>query len=713
MKENIANVLTENKKMLYKLGIAVILSIVISVGLEIGIFRNIYQSMAVDRTFIIFSILMFVAIHFIIPLKKLYDFIYKKRYIIAVIILLILVLLGYSGSSINVYDVYIPSDGTENTEILGKSREIRSDEWAVNTPLSFSQNMDNDKILPYTSSIVRGTDTDMYTVIHAPVLDILTIGKPFTIGYLLGNRIGLSFWWYGRLISLMLVSFEFCMIITNKKKLISLCGMLMISFAPAVQWWFSNFLPDLLIFGQLAIIMCVKFLETKELKIKILTAIGFGVSGVAYIFSFYPAWMIPFGYVFLAIFIWVIWQHRKTYKINKRDLIIIFIMVFAMGMLGLRYYLLSGETLNAIMNTSYPGKRFEVGGNGTINIFSYVYNIFSPYKEIANPSEISTMISFYPIPIIIALIYMFRNKKGYSFIIPLAFVTLLFTIWTFFQTNEVFAKMTLLYLVKAKRITIPLGLIQSYLIIYLLAHVQRKDRILKENTSKILAVIATILIMYIALKLAPEQYLGTSIEEYLGPFLGCVAGIILLIAVYLIFNLKEENKKKLIAFLIVIAIAGGITVNPIIKGSDIIYETSLAKKVQEIVKEDNDALWIVDNCSFPIPNYIVANGAKTINSTNYYPNEKLFETILGEQGKETEKEIYNRYAHILVNIIKEETNLELIISDTYKINLNYKQLKDLNVKYILSSRDLSQFSDDELSLEKLYQKENLYIYSIS
>ena len=225
------------------------------------------------------------------------------------------------------YKMYIPSSEAENTEILGESKGIRSDEWAVNTPLSFSQNMDDEKTLPYTSSIVRGTDTDMYTVIHAPVLDILTIGKPFTIGYLFGNTAGLSFWWYGRLIALMLVSFEFCMIITNKKKLISLCGMLMISFAPAVQWWFSNFLPDLLIFGQLAIVMIVKFIEATNLKTKILTAIGFGISGVAYIFSFYPAWMIPFGYIFLAIFIWVIWQHRKTYKINKRDVIIIVITV--------------------------------------------------------------------------------------------------------------------------------------------------------------------------------------------------------------------------------------------------------------------------------------------------------------------------------------------------------------------------------------------------
>ena len=706
-KEKVFNFLENNKKIISKLIASLAICIILSVILEITIFSKMYVSMAVDRAFIVTCALFFISMHFIIPLKKLYNFIYEKRYIIAIVTLLLVVLLGYSGSSINMYNQYIPSDGKENTEVLGRSRGIRSDEWAVNTPLSFSQNMyENGEKLPYNSSIIRATDTDMYTVIHAPVLDILTIGKPFTIGYIFGNDIGLSFWWYGRLIALMLISFEFCMLLTDKKKLVSLCGMLIISLAPAVQWWYSNFLPDLLIFGQLAILMINKFLETDKFKTKILSAIGFGIAGVSFIFTFYPAWQIPFIYVYLAIFIWIICKNKKTYKINKRDLIIIVLTVIAMGLLGIRYYLLSSDTLSAVMNTSYPGERFETGGSGIVNIFGYVYNIFTPYKYTLNPSEMSTMISFYPIPIIVALVYMFRNKKGYSFIIPLALVTGLFTIWTFVETNELFAKITLLYMVKAKRITVVLGLIQSYLMIYLLGHIKKEDKILNENIAKVLAFIATLVILTLAIKQAPEGYIG--------PFLGFIAGMIVLSAFYLLLNLKEENKNKLISLLIAVAIIGGIAVNPIIKGTDIIYEKPLAKEVQKIVKEDKDAIWIVDNYGFPIPNYIVANGAKTINSTNYYPNTEMIKTLIGEEEmqKEEIEEIYNRYAHISINLVKEDTNLELMGADHYKINLNYKKLKDLDVKYILSSRDLSEFVNDESKLLKLYSENGFNIYSV-
>ena len=706
-KEDIINFFKDNKKIIHKLELYFAICLIVAIAIEIGFFRTTYSSMAIDRTFIVTSALFFVSMHFIIPLKTMYEFIYKKRYMLSIIFLLLVVILGYSGSSINMYDVYIPSEEKVRTEVIGKSRAIRSDEWAVNTPLSLSQNMyDNGKKLPYTSTILRGTDTDMYTVIHAPVIDILTIGKPFTIGYLLGNNVGLSLWWYGRLIALMLVSFEFCMIITKKKKLVSLCGMLMISFAPAVQWWYSNFLPDLLIFAQLALVMINKFLETDKLKTKIASAIGFGIAGVSFIFTFYLAWIIPFLYVYFAIFVWMIWQHRKKYKINKRDIIIIAITILAMGLLGIRYYLLSSETLNAVMNTSYPGKRFEIGGDGIVNIFGYVFNIFTPYKEALNPSEMSTMISFYPIPVIVAVIYMIRNKKGYSFIIPLTLVSILFTIWTFVETNELFAKITLLYMVKAKRITVVLGLIQSYLMIYLLGHINKDDKILKENIAKILAFAFTVVILSISIKQIPEGYAG--------PVLGFVAGAIVLVAFYLLFNLKEENKNKLIALLIFVSIVGGVTVNPIIKGTDIIYKKPIAQEVQKIVKEDKEALWIVDNYGFPIPNYITANGARTINSTNYYPNTEMIKTLIGEKMEDEEiKEIYNRYAHITINIVKEETKLELMGADHYKINLNCNQVKDLNAKYILSSRDLTEFSNNNIKFEKIYSENGFNIYSVN
>ena len=91
----------------------------------------------------------------------------------------------------------------------------------------------------------------------------------------------------------------------------------------------------------------------------------------------------------------------------------------------------------------------------------------------------------------------------------------------------------------------------------------------------------------------------------------------------------------------------------------------------------------------------------------------LYTLIGDEKEKEEIKEIYNRYAHISIDLIKDETHLELLGADHFKIYLNYKQLKDLNVTYILSSRDLEGFSDDSINLEKIYSENSMNIYKVS
>ena len=92
----------------------------------------------------------------------------------------------------------------------------------------------------------------------------------------------------------------------------------------------------------------------------------------------------------------------------------------------------------------------------------------------------------------------------------------------------------------------------------------------------------------------------------------------------------------------------------------------------------------------------------------------MLETLFGEEKEREEiKNIYNRYAHITMYLVKDDTSLELIGPDHYKIYLNYKQLKDLNVTYIVSSRDLTEFSDDTIEISQKYLDSGMGIYEVS
>lgn len=669
-----------------------------------------------DRIPILTVILFFAGSHFILNIKELYNNIYKYRFYIAGIVLIYAVLMGYSGSSIGIYNDIIQPNNREiyYSPIFGDSRTIRTDEWAVNAPSFVSQCVDtNGNNYSYYHDSLRGTKTEMFSQLNQPILDILSIGKPFTLGALiLGASRGYSFLWAASIIALLLVSFEFCMVISKNNKLASLLGMLLISFSASTQWWQCY---NIFTWGMLAIVLFDKFMLTKKFSTKILCSIGIFISGISYIFYFYPTWQVPYGYIYLAVLIWVIIKNWKEYKINKKDILLIIAIILAIGAILGIYFVKSADALKLITGTDYPGKRFETGGKEIKTIFSYVYSIIFPYKidTIGNPCELSSMISFYPIPMLIALIYLVRNiktKKHFSFLIPMLIISIVYSIFMVFGVNEMFAKITLLYMTPAGRLAVPLGFSQILLIVYMLGNFTKEDIILKnEIIKKAGTVLASISIMYIALKTDMNILQNHPMYIY-------ICGLILVYGIYQIVNINEEkNKKRLIMLLIPVAILTGATVHPIQKGISVLTDKPVAKKTQEIVSQDKENnLWICDSTNFMTNNYLLASGAKIINSTNLYTNFDLYKTVLGEEKsqKPEVRYVYNRYSHINMEITEDKNDIELVQQDSIKISLTSEKIRELGVKYILTTRDLEQFDTEDVKYQKIYDEDGMIIYHV-
>ena len=102
---------------------------------------------------------------------KILDFIYKYRFIIAILLVAIGVLFSLHGSSISlwnsVYNTGVKDDGI----LFGNWRPIRSDEWAVTTPLIYSQFFNGFKIF---TDIIRGIpNTEVFSLYGLLVLNIL------------------------------------------------------------------------------------------------------------------------------------------------------------------------------------------------------------------------------------------------------------------------------------------------------------------------------------------------------------------------------------------------------------------------------------------------------------------------------------------------------------------------------------------------------------
>ncbi len=243
------------------------------------------------------------------------------------------------------------------------------------------------------------------------------------------------------------------------------------------------------------------------------------------------------------------------------------------------------------------------------------------------------------------------------------------------------------------------------MLIYLMGNIEKEGKLLNKKLTYVLTVLFTVFVAYKA-----KSTLDFN-PNYLDNFKMLVALEIFGATIFGILNINNEKIKNYCIYgLIIVALMSGLTVNPVIRTTDIFYTKPVAIKMQEIKEVEPEAIWAVHEDGWYINDYAVANGIRTINSTGVYPNLELFETILGDKAEEN-RITYNRYAHINFKVTDEESEVELLYADNVAIRLNYKDLEKLNIKYILSKEDFNEksFKDE---FEEVYNEDGMYIYKV-
>lgn len=636
--------------------------------------------------------------------NKLLDFIYKYRFIIAIAFIIIGVLFKLHGSSISLWNGYVYNTGVEDKSLLfGNPRTIRSDEWAVTTPLIFSQSFNGFK---YFSDILRGgTSTDAFTIYGLPVLALAEIFRPFHLGYIfLGLAHGLSFFWIARFISLFLITFEFAMILTNKNKRLSLIGSFMLSLSPIIQWWFAtNGSAELFIFGELALVLLYKYMNTENFKIRLICLIFMAICAGGYILILYPAYQIPLFYVFLSLAIYIVVTNYKTCKITKKDIISIFVTLAVFILLIGSIFYTSKDTVFSLMNTVYPGNRLAEGSGGFRKYVSYIDNIFLTFKEegiLTSPSEESAMFSLFPIGIICAIIAMVKNKKVDIPLIVLFIPYIIIGAFAMFKV-PLLAKITLLSYSVPEKAVIALGYIDILILLRSLSITTHSTKIW---ISVLISLITSLILVFICKTLNPD-YVGKILASFL------------LVMSFSIFYFVLQYNTKYCKYIFTIGIIAtmlvvGFKVNPICSGIDMITDSPMLQAIEEINKQDS-GLWLAEALPFPCPNYLPMAGASTINATNIYPNMELWEML--DKDKKYE-EVYNRYAHVYMEIVPNKEMISdkfvLLTNDKIAVYITPDELKDMNIKYIFTVRVMEDFKDENIDFDLIYNENNYHVYNV-
>jgi len=627
--------------------------------------------------------------------REIGDFLYRFRFLIALIVFTLCVFFQIHGSSLGIWGGVMGTGDAPN--LLGVSRHIRSDEWAVQTPMMLSQYYNANGAFPYWGETVRGTITDMFIVYGQPVRHIAVLFRPFHWGYLfLPPGHGLSFYWMGRLIALFLVSFEMMMLITKSNKKLSLAGAFLVAFGPGIQWWFAiNGFAEMLIFGQLAIILFRQFLLSKKLLRRALCTIAIGISAGGFIFTIYPPWQVPMAYIIIGLALWTIIDVRGKIKpfAWKDGLVVssITIVIFA-----LIVYILfkSRDTIEVVLNTDFPGRRVETGGidwryfmNGPTNLWYALLNTGS----FVNVVESARFIDFFPLSYLIPVIALIKNKGRDALTIILLALSVFLSAYIFIGFPEAIASITFLGLSLPIRAMVILGFLNILLLFRGLANFQLK--ITRGRTFFVGAISIVLGIMVVALSVyvAPEFFSSKVFE---------VATIVLFsFTFFTMFLVFQKHMQRLFLLLCMfIALFSGALVNPIHRGVNAIYDLEVMHTIQAVREEQPEALWVFDNVEFFRFNFGMMAGAATINTTNTYPALERWEQFDPEGAY---RYIYNRYAHILMNLEKQdELTFDLVGADVFRVSLAPQHLHELGVTYVFTNRDLRELFPKDFTLKK-------------
>lgn len=645
------------------------------------------------RRGILFGLLYIVlAAHILFDLRKLYDFVYERRFWLICGIFSIMVACNLNYSSMDVIDGYVQTGeySQYSDPVIGTPRDIRSDEWMVTLPRYMSTDFSG---YGKMNNIVRGTETTNMSA-SGLYLSYSALAHPADWGfYLFGSEYGLAWNWNFKIWFGLLAVFELCMILTGQKRLPSLFGAVLIWFSQYVMWWSVT----MYIFtGAAAIVFAYYLLKETNRKKKILYGVGFGIFFSNFVVDFYPAWQVPAGFLFLALALAIVIKERKSWlSFCLKDWgICIASILFSLSIIGVYLYNYQ-EYMTAIMNTVYPGTRANFGGyDATFKLLHSFSSILSPVLSFGNPAEMGCLYMVYPLGPVLAVITLIR-KKGKSLLLWfLSAPTLLLYVYCSVGLPEKLATLTMLSYSMPERAVDVLGLAFALMLVIGLGELEEKK----------LPIWIGIPVALLCVWPTTKYELSNTSEPLGRPYVYVLTGITVLVLALMISRITNWLKYSSYTAAVIAVMGAGLSVNPIMCGTDAYTSKPLYREVVQLAKSNPEAKWIaIDNIA--LGNYLIACGAPTYNSVNYVPNLQLWE-ILDPDG--IYNEVYNRYAHMVVSLTTEETWVELEQQDYMHLYLSVEDLDKIEISYICGSTVID--NPQQYGLEEIYHEAGMLIY---
>jgi hypothetical protein len=584
-----------------------------------------------------------------------------------------------NGSSTPIWRFYVDGRLPEDGLLVGSVKDIRSDEWMVQTPWILSQAA-SDPSFPTSNPNVGDQATSL--LVNLPIRHWTTIFRPqFWSFFVLDIEHAFAWYWNLKWYVVVVGGFLFFRSISRASAVATFAGTILVFFAPYIQWWYTTgaALPEMLgmIFIGLWAFRCVlrsnSALSIAGAAVLLLIAIE------NFIFCCYPRFQIPLLYFAGLVVVWLLMTSGLRRSCRPLRCLSLLGLVVLVSWCAFVWFGEVAATLRMTSQLEYPGKVFSVGGD-----FSWP-RFFVPFLELGmtefhypnglvNACNAAGFILFLPF-VAILLVTTRVGRRDLLVIFMLVFILAV----GYFMTVGIPATLASYSgwsLVYATRGILPIGIASIVCLV----------RLLTWSSPRALLP-SWVVVMSTALVTAGCWYCLSVVNQRYDGFASSAA--VIATAAYLSATavLFLANRRTIAVLLLLVpTVAATAFVNPVGRGLAGFDRSDTFHWLQSFTARDRTARWLVlgeDSRSSYFPYLIKATGGDVMGGIRNNPDMRVF-GVLDPEKKHFAA--WNRFAIVSYKRSKDgQIDVTLTSSVSYTVTLPFSPalLDRLGVRYIL------------------------------
>lgn len=517
------------------------------------------------------------------------------------------------GSSTAMWDLRIADEIPHNGLLWGHAKHIRSDEFTVFTPNTFSQVYSKPAFSPTNRTVGGGQSVLFWT--H-PVNHFIEIPRFFLWPFhFLSINSAFSIFWNLKGLILFIGSYLLLLVLTGSRALLAALGALWIYFSGFTQWWFSHVLPEDIGFAALTLVGALYLVLSRKRSLVYGSAILLTIALLNFTLILYPPFAIPLAWVMLSIGLGIFIEKRKLLfsadPLKIRWVLLALVIALCAATLA-AFMLDTRETIHMIRNTAYPGHRFNTGGTETLlpHFVSLIDSVFTEnhIPNIDTRVDTSTHYNLLGL-LVLPVIFIVRPSRPRFTAVDglLALCTLSLLVFVLIGFPHWLAGPTLLSMTESKRVKLGIGLGAVFLLMRHFSRTPAGQRVEAADLQVALSLLTVLVIAFVFFQM-------TSTYELPGIALSMLLAVN---AALLLFAVAGQSA-RFFAVLLPLLLTHNFLINPVARGFRAITDKDLYREVCDIRRSDPEGKWVVFG-SHRIANFLKFCGVEMINGNKFYP----------------------------------------------------------------------------------------------